>query len=610
MSLFQDLVRLFSFLRHHSSDLQHARRSIAFVVAAGVASGLSTTLLLGLINHVLHADSGPTSLVVLAFGGLCLLLPASRFVSGWLLTKLLQRSALHLRHQLSRRIVQAPLRTLETLGSHRLLAALTNDIPTIAAALTTIPVVCMNFAIVVGSMAYLAWLSPVVFAVAFAFIALGVASYHLPNRWAIQYFAAGREAWDAVFDCLQALTHGTKELKQHRGRRSAFFDERLLPHLERLRALAVRGDVTYAAVNSWGQALFFILIGLLLFAVPAWSSPSLEVLSGYTIVILYMMTPLEMLLNTLPELGQAAVAVDKIDRLDLRLDTAEAGVAPAPVGSPGGTTPEGKTPEANPPGGNTRGNGTPGDGAPTRHAPDLVRPDQPRSAREDDGGVTLNLTGVTYAYDTPGGFQFGPVDFRVAPGEMVFVTGGNGSGKTTFAKLLLGLYAPTDGAIRVGETRVTDATRDDYRQLFSVVFADSFLFDALLGIEGDAVDADAQAYLKQLRLDRKVTVDAAAFSTTDLSTGQRKRLSLLTALLEDRPVYVLDEWAADQDPVFKEVFYHQLLPELKARGKAVVAISHDDRYYDVADRVVKLENGCIVDETQGAASESRPVGRA
>ena len=140
---------------------------------------------------------------------------------------------------------------------------------------------------------------------------------------------------------------------------------------------------------------------------------------------------------------------------------------------------------------------------------------------------------------------------------------------------------------------------DHFRQHFTAVFSEFYLFGRLLGIEGQAVDQQARVYLKELRLAHKVVIEGGRLSTTDLSRGQRKRLALLTAYLEDRPLYVFDEWAADQDPQFKEIFYHQLLPELKARGKAVLVISHDDRYFGVADRILRLEDGQLVaDEVQ------------
>ena len=191
-------------------------------------------------------------------------------------------------------------------------------------------------------------------------------------------------------------------------------------------------------------------------------------------------------------------------------------------------------------------------------------------------------------------FTLGPVDLELEPGEVVFLVGGNGSGKTTLAKLLVGLYRPDGGEIRLDGRPVGAEELDDYRQLFSVVFADFYLFDRLLGLEAPDLDERARRYLEELQIDHKVEVEGGELSTLELSQGQRKRLALLTAYLEDRPVYLFDEWAADQDPTFKEVFYGEVLPDLARRGKGVVAISHDDRYYRLGDRVVKLEDGRVV----------------
>jgi putative ATP-binding cassette transporter len=184
----------------------------------------------------------------------------------------------------------------------------------------------------------------------------------------------------------------------------------------------------------------------------------------------------------------------------------------------------------------------------------------------------------------------------------VFVVGGNGSGKTTLAKLIAGLYTPESGEIKVDGQSITDRNRDGYRQMFSIVFSDFFLFERLIGLEHRSLDERAAQYLKTLRLDSNVQVNDGRFSTTSLSQGQRKRLALLTAYLENRAVYIFDEWAADQDPEFKRVFYHVLLPELKARGKAVIAISHDDAYYGMADRIVKLNHGRIESDWRRGSS--------
>jgi putative ATP-binding cassette transporter len=219
----------------------------------------------------------------------------------------------------------------------------------------------------------------------------------------------------------------------------------------------------------------------------------------------------------------------------------------------------------------------------------------------------IELANVTHSYHhekDDSHFVLGPINLRFRPGELVFLVGGNGSGKSTLAKIVTGLYAPESGEIRLDGETITDNNRDDYRQLFSSVFGDFYLFENLLGLESHNVDEQAQFYLEQLHLNHKVKVKDGVLSTTAVSQGQRKRLALLTAYLEDRPFYLFDEWASDQDPYFKDVFYTQLLPELKARGKTVLVISHDDRYFHIADRVVKLDYGKL-DNAPRLPSSSR-----
>ncbi|MDO9312171.1 MAG: ATP-binding cassette domain-containing protein, partial [Nitrosomonas sp.] len=188
-------------------------------------------------------------------------------------------------------------------------------------------------------------------------------------------------------------------------------------------------------------------------------------------------------------------------------------------------------------------------------------------------------------------FTLGPLNLTLQPGEVVFITGGNGSGKSTLGLLLVGLYSPESGQITLNDEVVCGESLEYYRQQFSVVFSDFYLFESLLGLVKADLDERAQAYLNKLQLDHKVKVENGIFSTIELSQGQRKRLALVTAYLEDRPFYVFDEWAADQDPLFKELFYTTLLADLKARGKTVVVITHDDHYFHLADRCIRLENG-------------------
>jgi putative ATP-binding cassette transporter len=206
-------------------------------------------------------------------------------------------------------------------------------------------------------------------------------------------------------------------------------------------------------------------------------------------------------------------------------------------------------------------------------------------------------------------FTLGPLNLTIEPGTLLFIAGGNGSGKTTLGKVLAGLYAPHTGEILLNGEPVSQCSLDAYRQYFSAVFSDFYVFETLLGIPSDAIRKYGPGMLNRLRLDRVTQIHDGRFSRVDLSQGQRKRLALLTAFLEDRPFYLFDEWAADQDPVFREIFYREILPSLRSAGKTVIVITHDDRYFSTADRLISLENGKITyDSGCAGMGRSRAMG--
>ncbi|MCI5165993.1 MAG: ATP-binding cassette domain-containing protein [Candidatus Electrothrix sp. GM3_4] len=206
---------------------------------------------------------------------------------------------------------------------------------------------------------------------------------------------------------------------------------------------------------------------------------------------------------------------------------------------------------------------------------------------------TISLENIHFRYPAASGSDFF-VQFdklMIHSGEIFFIVGGNGSGKSTLLKVLTGMYQPDNGVIKVDGQPVLSLS--EYRSIFSGVFSDFHLFDRLYGLE--AIDEGRlQDLLSQTKLSGKTYYDLEkGFSTLDLSTGQKKRLALVIAMMEDRPFFVFDEWAADQDPHFRHYFYETILPELKKKGKTIIAITHDDRYFHIADTVIRMEYGVI-----------------
>ena len=187
------------------------------------------------------------------------------------------------------------------------------------------------------------------------------------------------------------------------------------------------------------------------------------------------------------------------------------------------------------------------------------------------------------------GFSIGPIDLTVKKGEILFITGGNGSGKSTLLKLMTGLYFPLSGSIEINGK---EARIEELRSLFSPIFTDPYLFDKFYGL--DNIDSEkVNTLLSEMELNEKTQFNEDRFTELDLSTGQRKRLAMVIALMEDKPIYIFDEWAAEQDPHFRKYFYEILLPSLKAENKTIIAVTHDDHYFHAADRIVKLDYGQI-----------------
>ncbi|MGK3998769.1 cyclic peptide export ABC transporter [Sorangium sp. So ce1024] len=561
--------------------LRSAWKRVALAVAAGVISGLAGAGLIALVQEALAAEGRPDARVLWAFVGLGAVSALSKTVSQVLLTRLGQSMIASLRMQLSRRILEAPLRQIEALGAHRLLAALNDDPAVITQAYVVLPLVCVNVATVLGCLAYVGRISWAALGVVLGAMAVGAALFRAHEGRAIRSFTRARETSDALFQHFRGLTGGIKELKMHGGRGRAFLSDVLGRSVAAYERDFVAGTTEYAIAMGWGALLFHAVLGLALFALPAWAGLTAPAVAGVVLALLYLMTPFAQVIEFLPAVGRAGVALAKVRDLGLALtpEAADAGQQAAAQRDPQRALPA-KSPEI------------------------------PRAWSR------IELVGVTHRYHREkedGSFRLGPIDLAFSPGEIVYLVGGNGSGKTTLALLLLGLYAPESGEIRVDGVPVDDRNREQYRQLFSVVFADYHLFEHLLGLSGPDVDERARRYLERLQLDHRVGVEAGALRVSGLSQGQRKRLALLTASLEDRPFYVFDEWASDQDPQFRKVFYTELLPELRAQGKTAFVITHDDQYFSLADRCLRLDFGQITQPSTAASSgaaEPRPAREA
>jgi putative ATP-binding cassette transporter len=519
----------------------------------GALSGLATMWLLSTVNKGLHAETGLDTAMIVEFAGLCAISIGGSALSGIANTSVGQRVVAALRKDVADRILRMPLVEVERYGGYRLLAILTTDIDMISGFALQFPSVLIAWAIALGSFAYLLLLSKIAFALSAVAASLGIFIGYLgQQRWTADYEGA-RSAEDELRKHYRAITEGAKELRLNRQRRTRVHSFLLSGAIERIAGLRTLAMRRVWAVDAAIGVLYFAAIGALL-AVGPKSGGGSEALTGAVLVMLFARASLEQIISSLSLLGMARASFRRITALPVALESVYA----------------------------------------------------PQTAGDSSiaGWNEIELRNVRHQFGDNGNsgerFVLGPLSVRIRQGETTFIVGENGSGKTTLMKLLLGLYSPQEGSLLLDGCPVPPEHFDAYRQMFSAVFFDYFLFDELpTGTE--SVSKRAIEVLNRFAIAHKVRVEGNAFTTTDLSSGERKRLALVQVLIENRPIMMFDEWAADQDPTFRRVFYREILPELKRLGKTLIVISHDDRYFDASDRIVRMANGKIVPEPKHGA---------
>ncbi len=527
--------------------IRQSRPLLILAVCVSLLGGASNVTLIALVNSALAAEGPARLALALPFTAAVVCAIGAHVGAGMLFQRLSQQAQANLRIGLSRKVLGASYRQFETVGTARVQSALTDHSATLSNLFVALPGLVSNTVVVLGCLAYLSVLSWPVFLGALAAIVLGAMGYHLGHMRALAHLERAATEQDRLFEHFGAMAGGAKELKLNRGKSLAFAGRLLEPTIERLRRERTRGMSIFVAAASWGNLLIYALIGVLLFLVFADPGHPQRITTGFVLVILFMVTPLEVLLKNLPLVNLARVSARRIDEL----------------------------------------------------MASLPQEAVPAQARSLSAPRELTLDGITHRYyheQSDDMFTLGPIALTLRPGEITYLVGGNGSGKTTLAKLLVGLYEPEAGRILLDGQPVPAESRADYRQLFATVFSDFYLFESLLAADSPEHDVRGNALLARLHLQHKVRMRDGAFSTRALSQGQRKRLALVEAYLDERPFLVFDEWAADQDPAFKDVFYREVLPELRRLGKGVLVITHDDRYFPLADRLLRMESGQLHEE--------------
>jgi len=528
------------------------------LLLAALLSALSATLSVGVIafvNERLIQHAGVSALVLGQLLGLLLALFVVSSSSQVVMSRLGHRLVYALRASFVKRILDTDVERLERLGAARLLTSLSSDTSQLSTAFIALPAATYGLSVCLGAFGYLCWLSAPLFGVTLLWVAFTVAvAWQLLTRTHREVESA-RAVEDALYEDYQDVIEGRKELTLNRSRARAVYEQAFLPHALEVRARSLRADLWACLNDNWVNCMALGAIGLTFGMNHAFALADAATATTFALTILYLGAPLASVVASVPGLLAGSVALAKIEALEL---------SPQAIDFEHGSHP----------------------------------------ARADFRSLSLQNVSYTYpSRDGAEGFQVGPLDLTITRGELVFIVGGNGAGKSTLARLLTGLYRPHRGEVRVDGQRVDERGRARLHALFATVLSDFRLFGQLLGPEGSASAAAVSDWLERLRIADKVEVDGALVRDPKLSQGQRKRLALVLALLEERPILLLDEWAADQDPSFRRLFYRELLPALREAGRTVVAITHDDAYFDVADRVLRLSEGRLE-----PLSDTRPRG--
>lgn len=464
-------------------------------------------------------------------------------------SRMTETSVNRIRKRLSQYLLGTDFKAIESVGKNKIFSTMVNDTNAISFSVGYLLVTVESALMVVFVLIYMAFLSMTLFVFVMGALSAGAFIY----RKQIFAFSKSRDTVamqeGEMFDSLNDSLVGNKELKFNQKKTNA-----LIAFFQNI-SNVLRGKKTdiaahYADIYTASLVFFFFLLGFVIFILPKFNLLNNELIIQAVAAVFFIMGPITALASTIPLFNRLQQAIEHVRELESFF----------------------------------KENADPCDA----YIPD-------RKEFKDFNCVRIDT--LTYMYPSKTDdriFTLGPIDLEIKKGELLCIVGGNGSGKTTFIKLLTGLYQPDSGDIFIDDIPVQKDTYSSYREMFSAIFTDYHLFAKLYGDVSIDMKTVRQL-LRLMQLDKKVTFEKDQFSTTKLSTGQRKRLALIVSLLEDKPIYVYDEWAADQDPEFRKYYYEEILPDLKAKGKTIIIISHDDRYFSVADKIVTMEYGRIRD---------------
>lgn len=512
-------------------------KPILILSLLSVVSGFGNALIIFTINMSINSNNNIKFKLLIYFTlGIILYVYGQNIMRGKLID-ITNSIVYSKRMEIVKHILKAPYNKFEKIEKGRIQSTLNNDTETMSRFVNILIGGTTSAVTLICCFVYLGCINIYALLLAVLIILVISSIYYLVGRYANEIGEEARNLQSEFFKFINDLIGGFKELSLNKTKKYEF-QEDMKKSCDKYRVKRGKSSLAFANMFVIGELLFTLAIGAisLIFPLILKNLESTSIAS-YVFILLYMTGPVHGILDTIPNGIEVKISLKRINSLIDELSVFDNS--------------------------------------------DL---DSENSGIKDN--FKLQLHEIEYEYEK--GFKVGPISYDFRSGEITFITGGNGSGKSTLAKLLTGLYEPTKGYISL------DGKKMEQKRLsenYTAIFSDFYLFDKLYGIEWQKKEEVIQKYLKVLQLDKKVKVENGKFSTTKLSTGQKKRLALLVSYLEDKPIYLFDEWTADQDPEFRLFFYNNILPDLKKRGKCVIAITHDNQYFSKADKFIKIDMG-------------------
>ena len=521
-------------------------------------AGLANATLLGIINQTAeYAVLGlaPPAQTLLMYICLFAFFYVADRASLREANKLVQRRLEALRMRVIDKLRRVDLRTLEGISEGEIFATVGQEMSHLSQSLPLLVNAAQSMFLLAFCLLYIATLSLVSFVVVTGFTLLGLLAFWYRRKSLNRDLTGVYRQEAGMMDSLSHFTRGFQEIRLNADKNDALFHH-FSQVVNDLQQQVTRVGRKWVFLLQFSNAFLYALVGTVIFMLPHFFEGFTDVIYKITAAAIFCVGPVTAITAVAPLYTKADMGLAHMAQLEQRLSKV-------------------RTPKT-----------------------------QTAGSSRFAGFDAIACRDLRFSYNGDAAFTCGPLNLTLKRGETIFVVGGNGSGKSTAMKLLSGLYVPAGGEIMVDGVAVGEAERQDYRELFSAIFTDFHLFDRLYGLEQanpDMVAATVQALIALMELSGKVSYADGRFSTHDLSTGQRKRLAMIVSILEDREIYLFDEWAADQDARFRDLFYTKLLPELKRRGKTILAVTHDDRYWPRCDRLITMDMGAVISEKAGAA---------